>query len=212
MVIIIAPDNNFLGWTWFSAVDFQLFLLMAGLVYLAFKRPVIGIAVVCALVGVCIIITMILSSVYDLPPGATAGFFHNELYRKYKNTWQYFKIIYNKPYTRFASYGCGVVLGIVIFSYPQAQRNLPRIAAICLWFTAIGLQMLCLFCDYGLFSKKFPSKGGAAMFNGMLPFIWSMTIFWIIWACCQGYGGPANTFLSIYFWKPLGRQERCFLW
>ena len=196
----------FSGWTWFSACDFQFFLIMAGIIYLAFRRPIIGIAVVCALVGICIIITFALSMAYDLPPGATAGFFHNELYKNYKNTWQFYKIIYNKPYTRFASYGCGVVLGIVIFSYPQAERNLPRVAAVCLWFLAILLQMLCLFCDFGLFSGMFPGTGGAAAFNALLPFTWSMTIFWIIWACCQNYGGPANTFLSIYFWKPLGRQ------
>jgi len=42
---------------------------------------------------------------------------------------------------------------------------------------------------------------------------WPMAVGWVVFACMQGYGGMANTFLSSPLWQPISKLSySIYIW
>lgn len=53
------------------------------------------------------------------------------------------------------------------------------------------------------------TKIETTLYQTFHAFFWSLSIAWIIFACCHNYGGFINHFLSHPFWLPLSRLSFC---
>merc|ERR1712141_360972 len=49
------------------------------------------------------------------------------------------------------------------------------------------------------------SLAANAIYGGFHRFAWALAIGWVIFACCRGYGGWINDFLSWEFFQPLSK-------
>lgn len=89
-----------------------------------------------------------------------------------------------------------------------------------LWAAAIGTCITIIFSTHSLNTGEYWAPIWSALYAGLHRTAWSMSIGWIILACCTGYGGmflfentfiiyynlgPVNTFLTWGFFAPLSK-------
>ena len=74
---------------------------------------------------------------------------------------------------------------------------------------AIGVCCAVLFGQHGLYNGHPWTQDVHSLYLTLSRTAWGVGICWIIFACCSGYGGVVNQFLSARAWIPLGRMTYC---
>merc|ERR1712136_272974 len=130
---------------------------------------------------------------------------------------------YFMPWCRFSPYIGGVVLGYILYRTKEKEIRIPRVVNLMLWMAAFAIGLAVV---YGLnIPKLFPGDSNIvtldqigdvnpsdqlslaenSVYGGFHRFAWSVAIGWVIFACCRGYGGWINDFLSWEAWQPLSK-------
>ena len=121
---------------------------------------------------------------------------------------------YIKPYTRFTPYIMGILLGYLLHITKKKPVKINHLVNIWLWAVSVVVGVLVV---YGL---TLPDKADIpngdltmhpldpwpnAFYAGFHRLGWSFALGWVIFACCRGYGGWVNEFLSWSAFKPLSK-------
>ncbi|KAK2569479.1 Nose resistant to fluoxetine protein 6 [Acropora cervicornis] len=119
-------------------------------------------------------------------------------------------ILYEKPYTRVASYLVGMVLGYVLQSEKswKTSKGITYIFNVIGWCLTTAISLSTVYGPYKTGRKHFTSAENI-MYGTLECFGWSLALAWVIFACHRGLGGLVNSILSAPFWIPLSRLTYC---
>ncbi|XP_055308952.1 O-acyltransferase like protein-like [Sitodiplosis mosellana] len=171
----------------------QLFLISPAIVYLIYKFRVkimpISILLILGCVG-CMVATHL----------------KYEIRRKIMME----KAIDSKAYVpmhlRFSPWLIGIITAYILFETRNRTIRIPKIFNISAWTVSIALMVVVVFFRYPLQqtdSTATPLE--YALYDALSRIVWSIALFYIVFACVNKYGGCLNWFLSHPLWLPLSR-------
>lgn len=75
------------------------------------------------------------------------------------------------------------------------------------WILCLAVMFISIFCllPYANWLKPTLPIINQAFFYTFTRIAWPLTTCWVVFACMQGYGGLANSFLSSSLWQPLSK-------
>jgi len=192
---------NCLGQTWYLDNDMQMFIFAIFLIYPLWRVAKFGLPVAGALAVGSAIIPTVLTATNDWPATPVMGG---------PNAAAYFMDNYIKPWCRVSPYLVGIVLGYLLHATKNKPVKIPRVLNVILWVVAFGAGFGIV---YGLnipirLTATNPeplSKAANVVYGGFHRLSWAICISWVIFACCRGYGGWVNEFLSWEAFQPLSR-------
>lgn len=83
------------------------------------------------------------------------------------------------------------------------------------WILSLAMIFTSIFALYpsGKWIGASVSILGESFYHTFTRIGWPLALCWVIFACIQGYGGLANSFLSSPLWQPLSRLSySIFIW
>ena len=120
--------------------------------------------------------------------------------------------LYTKPWTRFGPYIVGIFLGYLLHmktAFPKRNFKLPKLIVLAGWIISTISAVAIIFGPRDFFdpanTEETLHSATSAFYAGIHRYAWGVVISWIIFACCSGYGGWVNDFLSWKVFIPLGR-------
>ncbi|XP_049517388.1 O-acyltransferase like protein-like isoform X2 [Dermacentor silvarum] len=184
----IHTNNVCLPHTWYSAVDFQLYLISPIFIYLLHRWPRVGMAVC----GVLVVASTVFSTVFTAVNGVGSV----------PGVYDYMQDVYMKPYFRIATYLIGILLGHYIV-YNKEGIALKKcyeclgwlVCLFCLLFALLGLRIINP-------AVQSPLRGA---FHAAAPTFWCLGIAWIVYASMAGCGGFITNFLSCGIFELLSK-------
>ena len=196
-----------LGQTWYMANDMQFFIIAPPIVWLVWRHKKIGLLVIGNLIALSCAIPTALT---------------------YKNGWAAVPAVpdpgpvdpnnpfmlnsYIKPYTRFTPYISGILLGYLLHITKNKPVKISHLANVWLWLISLVVGVLVVY-GFTLPDRVGPDGFSTlpldpwpnAIYAGFHRLGWSFALGWVIFACCRGYGGWVNEFLSWSAFKPLSK-------
>ncbi|KAH8238144.1 hypothetical protein KR032_000126 [Drosophila birchii] len=187
-----ATNNICLGHSWYLAVDMQLYVIAPLLLIALYKwgrRGAALILVLMLLLASCLFTMMILKKWSLLNQG------HNDM-----------KKIYFSTHTRASPYLIGILFGYFLHVNRGRSFKLSRPAVLLGWLVSLALLFTCIFAVFR-YAKHLetPPILEEAFYLTLTRIAWPLGLCWLVFACMQGYGGLANSFLSSPLWQPLSR-------
>uniref|UniRef100_T1IMT3 Nose resistant-to-fluoxetine protein N-terminal domain-containing protein n=1 Tax=Strigamia maritima TaxID=126957 RepID=T1IMT3_STRMM len=188
----VSNSNNCLDHSWYLAVDMQFFLISPFVLIFLYRFKFISAVIAGSLILTNWIVTASLATINHLE-FTTKKF-------NFDNPFDFLNGIYVKPYCRIAPFLIGMGC-----AYLLKKNKCPSIVnkrfVILGWLIAAGLSFSVLF---GLYHAEIP-QFMTSLYIALAGSTWSIVLVWMIYACCNGFGGLVNNFLSLPFWKPLAR-------
>lgn len=81
-----------------------------------------------------------------------------------------------------------------------------KIYVIICWIISIGTLFAIVFGQHNIQNPETREiRLESAFYESFSRAAWSISLFWIIFACVKGYGGIINSILSHSYWQPLAR-------
>lgn len=193
-----------LNHTWFSAVDFQFYLISPIIIYLFYRSPRWAIALTSAIFLASVATTAVLTAINDYP--ATAYISSIVPIEKMND---YMGDVYIKPYCRIGPFLVGMLVGYVIH-ITQGAIIIKRV------YVGLG-WVLCAFVMLGVLyamwpantGQALPSLGWAVVYGALSRTLWAVGLSWIVIASVAGYGGVVTRLLSFGALMPLSRLTYC---
>uniref|UniRef100_T1JPE3 Acyltransferase 3 domain-containing protein n=1 Tax=Strigamia maritima TaxID=126957 RepID=T1JPE3_STRMM len=108
--------------------------------------------------------------------------------------------MYEQSYDRIGPFVIGMACGYLL-QKQENRGNTNKTVIAFGWVIAAGLSSSVVF---GAFNTH-PSQGVSSLYYALAHSTWSLALSWMIYACCNGFGGFVNRFLSLLVWKPLSR-------
>ncbi|XP_016995340.2 nose resistant to fluoxetine protein 6 [Drosophila takahashii] len=187
-----ATNKMCLSHSWYLAVDMQLYVIAPVLLIGLFKwkrRAIAGIFVLMLLLAACLFSTMVIKNVSLLDVGDDS-----------------MKKIYFSTHTRTSPYLIGIMFGYFLHVNRGRSFKLNRLAVTLGWLVSLTLLFSCLFSVFGYAREsEAPPILEEAFYLTFSRMAWPLGLCWVIFACMQGYGGLANSFLSSPLWQPMSR-------
>ncbi|KAH8295945.1 hypothetical protein KR018_006477 [Drosophila ironensis] len=187
-----ATDNICLGHSWYLAVDMQLYIFAPLILIALYKwgwRGCAGLVVIMLLLASCLFSIMVIKDISLLRPNDEA-----------------MKKIYFATHTRASPYIIGILFGYFLHVNRGRQFKLPPLAVILGWVVSSALLLTCIFGVYhdqrNLARTPILEE---AFYLTFTRIAWPLGLCWVVFACMQGYGYVANSFLSSPLWQPLSR-------
>ena len=191
------------------ANDMQMFIIAPPIIWLVWRFKKIGLSLIGLLMTASCIIPTVLTYQKGWPPGAPVFGGPNPA-----NADTFMFQFYVKPWTRFTPYICGILLGYLLHITKNKPCKITQAVNIWCWALsfATGLAVV-----YGLTLPDRLDESTAvpeiqaldevpnAIYAGFHRLGWSAALGWLIFACCRGYGGWINEFLSWSAFKPLSK-------
>ncbi|XP_071804835.1 nose resistant to fluoxetine protein 6-like [Asterias amurensis] len=190
-----------MGWSWYLANDMQFFIISPPILYMLYKKPKIGLAVIATLCLGSFGITAYIATYYGVPVWLHPAYNNNTLV-VYGDVGA--DIIYGKPYCRIPTYLVGMVAGYIIYKQNGKPVRISKLLNGILWILAIGVALSVLYGPYRQPGNEFPQYA-SVLYNVFARFAFASFVAWVAIACVFGYGGPVNTLLSWGLWAPLSR-------
>ncbi|XKL67399.1 hypothetical protein PGB90_002890 [Kerria lacca] len=178
-------------WSWYVSNDTQFYIL--GIIILLLSIRYFRLSAMMLFLSLVIswAVTISISLYYD--------------YRaKIDDPFLLFDELYDKPWTRLGPYLIGMFAGWFIFK-TKCKLNVSKITVIIGWFLSI-FTLLALV--YGLHLYPLAAVG-SALYVSVGHSAWGAALAWIVIACCSGYGGFIDSFLSFKLLHPLSRLTYC---
>ncbi|KAK3087848.1 hypothetical protein FSP39_011445 [Pinctada imbricata] len=196
-------DKSCFGHAWYLANDMQFFVLSPLMLIPLFYNGVVGICVCFLFLLATCITTGVISSHYDLPPTTFSS----------KNSDEYFRYFYVKPWCRIGPYVVGIIFGYLLHKM-KGRIKLNKVINLSIWTIVAALAIVIL---YGLrdYIKDFTTLDDsmetavAALYNATHRTLWGVCVCWVIFAYATGHGGFVNTLLSWEGFVPLARLSYC---
>lgn len=157
MVLLFASnfrrlEQNCLDYTWYVAIDFQLFLVAPFIVFLYSKKKLLGVIVPLIIIVGCAIGTIIVAFKYDV--WASMNKYNKDYEEKY----------YERPYTRAGSYMLGILAGYFFYEHKEGKltkftnfvKNNTVVHWVCYIVAAGG--MVCIIQALYFINKELPPR------------------------------------------------------
>ncbi|XP_053681623.1 nose resistant to fluoxetine protein 6-like [Sabethes cyaneus] len=196
----VNPNEMCLGHSWYLSVDMQLFLLSPFIIYPLWRwgRPVLSVVIVLIISSVACILAV--SMVHELRANILLSSLERDRYS------------YVPTHTRMGAWFVGLILGYVLHRTKDEFVSLSRWKVSLGWTLTTALLVGCIFGYYPLNQPTDYEQNplvADALYDSLKHVLWAIAVSWIIFACCNGYGGPVNTILCLPVWQPLGRLSYC---
>ncbi|XP_016976447.1 nose resistant to fluoxetine protein 6 [Drosophila rhopaloa] len=187
-----ATNEICLGHTWYLAVDMQLYIIAPLLLIALFKwksKAAAAIFVIMLLLAAGLFSIMVVENVSLISSSNNA-----------------MKKIYYSTHTRASPYLIGVLFGYFLHINRGKSFKLNRLTVLVGWLVSSALLLTCLFSVFG-YAKALetPPILEEAFYLTFTRIAWPLGLCWVVFACMQGYGGLANSFLSFPLWQPLSK-------
>ncbi|KAM8719733.1 hypothetical protein ACLKA7_005886 [Drosophila subpalustris] len=186
-----------LGHTWYLGVDMQLYIISPILLIALYKwgkKAAIGIVVLIVLLSVWLFTVMMVK-----------GYSMN--FRNGNNPEDSQRVLYFSTHLHATPWLIGGVFGYVLHANRGRSFRLSRLLVWTGWLVSLATFMACLFAlaPYDKFSGPKLTTLGDASYYTLTRLAWPLGLCWVVFACMQGYGGMANSFLSSPLWQPLSK-------
>ncbi|XP_016984860.1 nose resistant to fluoxetine protein 6 [Drosophila rhopaloa] len=190
-------ENTCLAHTWYLSVDMQLYIISPILLISLYKwgkKAAAGIFVLIILLSCCLFATIMVNNYSMLVTNASPGS----------------DVAYYATHTHATPWLIGFLFGYILHLNRGKKIQLS-------WMTVWSGWILCLAMIFtSIFAQYPPSKWSTlaeASYYTLTRVGWSLALCWVVFACLQGYGGLANSFLSSPLWQPLSRLSySVFIW
>ncbi|XP_071536043.1 nose resistant to fluoxetine protein 6-like isoform X2 [Panulirus ornatus] len=169
---------------WYTAVDFQLFLVTP-LIFLPllYRRKPGAVWLGCVTL-LSVMIPAIITGVNHLPPtqvtNAPPSMMEDEM-----------KLVYTKPWCRAPPYLMGMWLGYILWTCRE-KVTLKKWQVVGGWCAAIAMALAVIFGlqDYNTFSDQVLPYDPVVsiLYSGLHRLAWGAALLWVVFACHNGYG------------------------
>lgn len=171
-------------WTWYLAVDFQLFLMNLPLVCLIQHRPRIGLWVLGVLLGVACVLKAWLILSYDYPPNLMLLV---PIWGYDENFSRYSFEIYMRPQGWWSSYLVGLAAGYALYKYGRKREGAPPrdLPPALYWPGCLVAAILILWAVFGIHDVANGMKNRIydAVYSGLISASWAAGWGWIVFVC-----------------------------
>ncbi|KAH8280767.1 hypothetical protein KR054_010700, partial [Drosophila jambulina] len=200
-----ATNDTCLGHTWYLAVDMQLYLLSPILLIVLYKwgkKGAAAVLMVTLLLSACLFATIMTNDYGILPKNGGQDA-------------QVKKKLYAATHTHAAPWLVGTLFGYFMHLIRGKQLRLNWLAVWSGWLLCLAMIFTSLFAmfPYAKLLGPSPTVLEGALFYTLTRIGWPLALCWVVFACVQGYGGLANSFLSYSLWQPLSRLSySAYIW
>ncbi|XP_017046351.2 O-acyltransferase like protein-like [Drosophila ficusphila] len=187
--------NMCIGPSWYLSLDMQMFILSPILLFSLYKwgkKAAAGIFVLILLLSVCLFTTIMVNGYSMILKQYTAGAIDN---------------MYLATHNHARPWLVGFLFGYFLHYNKGRKFQVSWMAVWAGWILCLAMIFTSIFAMYPYAKwRAVPlSTFGEASYYTLTRLGWSMAICWVVFACMQGYGGLANSFLSSPLWQPLSR-------
>jgi len=109
----------------------------------------------------------------------------------------------------------GFLFGYFLHSIRGRTFKLSRPAVWTRWITTLALffTVILAMYAYGIGKSKSLSAVAEAFYISLSRIAWPLGLSWVVFACMQGYGGLANSFLASPLLQPLSKLSfNVYIW
>ena len=195
-------------WSWYLANDMQFFFVSPLMIVLLYYSLPLGLLSVGIFLIGCFAANGAIMNYYDMDasyPGT--NLLSMIMIMPNIDSLMNSSQVYIKPYTRITPFLVGIVVGYLF--YREAKISFTNATN---WLIYLGMWSLaalfCLIPVYGLYNTWHGhplNETENTLFSMFSPFIWSLGLALVVFACHNGYGWVVNSFLSMKLWIPLGK-------
>ncbi|KAH8347524.1 hypothetical protein KR059_012048, partial [Drosophila kikkawai] len=190
-----------LGHSWYLSVDMQLYIISPILLIAVFKwgkKAAAAIFVLIILLSGCLFATMMVNNLSMLSTTTDA-----------------MQKLYYPTHVHATPWLIGFIFGYFLHVTRGKKFQLSWLSVGLGWILCLALIFTSIFALYP--NAKWtaaPLSTLAESFYYTLTRVgWPLALCWVVFACMQGYGGLANSFLSSPLWQPLSRLSySIFIW
>ncbi|ELT93753.1 hypothetical protein CAPTEDRAFT_227362 [Capitella teleta] len=192
---LYKPGDQCMGWVWYLANDMQFFIISPLFIIPLYMYPIFGVIWNIAGIASCCVSTGYITYIHSFP----ADFPMYIADPKLAMTDSFYQI-YIAPWCRKGAYLIGVLCGFTLYKTSTSLFKMHWSVVVAGWAAAAALALSVI---YGLLNV---SRGHMiswelnAFYSAVHREVWALALFWLVFACCRGYGGPVNAILS---WRPL---------
>ncbi|XP_022242069.1 O-acyltransferase like protein-like [Limulus polyphemus] len=195
----INTDNMCLSHSWYTAVDFQFYLVSPLIIYPLYRDLRWGALIWLFFFIATSVLTGMITATQDLPPvPLLTKAIPETVFNSYSS------MVYIKPYCRMGPYLVGMALGYILFRTGRKVVLKTRYTVLG-WSLAVVCNMLVLYGMWPAYEGKLPSNLTSAMYSALARTAWAVGLAWLTFACTAGYGGFITTFLSWKAFIPFSR-------
>ncbi|KAH8326531.1 hypothetical protein KR067_009949 [Drosophila pandora] len=197
-----AVVNYCINHSWYLAVDMQLYFIAPFLLIAIFKwgkKAAAGILVLIVLLSGCLFATQMVNKYSIL----------------FKNGDDGTKKLYYATHTHAAPWLIGFLFGYFLHLNRGKKFELNKLIVWSGWILCLAMLFTSIFALYpaGKYDSPPISILAESFYYTLTRVGWPLAICWIVFACMQGYGGLANSFLSSPLWQPFTRLSySMFIW
>ncbi|XP_016957830.2 nose resistant to fluoxetine protein 6 [Drosophila biarmipes] len=196
-------DDKCLAQSWYLSLDMQLYLisplLLIGL-YRWGKKAAAGIFVLIILLTACLFATMMVNDYTMMITAASPEAMRDAYYA---------------THTHATPWLIGFLFGYFLHLNRGKKFRLSWIAVWSGWILCLAMIFTTIFALYPPSKWTDPAASTLAesSYYTLTRVGCALALCWVIFACIQGYGGLANSFLSSPLWQPLSRLSySVYIW
>ncbi|XP_064538746.1 nose resistant to fluoxetine protein 6-like [Drosophila montana] len=199
-----ATDDICLSHSWYLSVDMQMYLLSPILLFALYKwgkKAAIGAVVLIVLLTVWLFTVMMVKNISMFAKNAGNG--------------PDGRMLYFGTHMHGTPWLIGGVFGYYLHANRGKSFKLSRVAVWTGWIAALAILFLCEFVllPYVEWTGPDLSQLSDALYYSLTRIAWPIGLCWVVFACMQGYGGMANSFLSSPLWQPLSKLSySAYVW
>ncbi|XP_017119535.1 nose resistant to fluoxetine protein 6 [Drosophila elegans] len=197
-----AADQQCLVHAWYLAIDMQLYILAPVLLIIVYKWGKKGAAVILLLLlalAAYLFGTMVINNNSLINSGGREG------------PDDYTDDLSHYTHNRASGWLVGFLFGYFLHTIRGKTIQLSRPAIWLGWITCLVLLLTCIFAMYPYAkanAKTLPILN-EAFYVSLSRIAWPLGLSWVVFACMQGYGGLANSFLTSPLWQPVSKLSFC---
>ncbi|KAH8268347.1 hypothetical protein KR026_005456, partial [Drosophila bipectinata] len=201
-----AVVNFCINHSWYLAVDMQLYIISPILliaIYKWGKKAAAGIVVLIVLLSGCLFATQMVNKYSILFKNGDDGDGLGN------------KKLYLATHTHAAPWLIGFLFGYFLHLNRGKKFQLSKLTVWSGWILSLAMLFTSIFALYpaGKFDSPPLSILAESFYYTLTRVGWPLAICWIVFACMQGYGGLANSFLSSPLWQPISKLSySMFIW
>ncbi|XP_016950512.1 nose resistant to fluoxetine protein 6 [Drosophila biarmipes] len=196
-------NDKCLGHSWYLAVDMQMFLISPILLIALYKwgkKAAAGIFVLIVLLSGCLFATMMVNN-------------YSVVLKQF--SLDSMKHLYFPTHTHAMPWLVGFLFGYFLHLNRGRKFQMSWLAVWSGWFLCLAMIFTSIFALYPAAQWSPPTFPilSESFYYTLTRVGFPMALCWVIFACMQGYGGLANSFLSSPLWQPLSRLSySVYMW